>query len=344
MPRRSRRYYIIRGRLYEIAVEELIRKAGFETDKSKLRSSGLTQISKRLTVHGRGSTYNADVVGLFSLPVPFTYPILLIGEMKYHNGKVSIKEAREFLGTYTDLSQYPRVNTKGREWKYSQTFNETRYSYAPVMFSANGFHKNPQALFYTHGIYFISYENSPIFSDIRRNLEGIIKQMKVKKMEKSDLTVFYNAHSLTDLNSLRAEVKKRNFVAKFGELLNLINNLNSYIGVLDNAIIVNVLSDKKLRNPSLIVRESYPKLLRNNFIQLRNTAKPNSAILGGFSVPSQFLENYIKHNAKKQKPCFRELVIYIMKEDHLFPVYLKLTEEGSTKIIQNFVLQTPVQP
>ncbi len=120
MVRKSHQYYNIRGRLYELAVDELVQKAGFETDRNKLRSLGIKQLStKGRTVHGRGSTYQADIVGLYSLPIPFTYPLLLIGEAKYHQTKVRLNEARQFLGVHTDISQYPKINTKSKEFKYS---------------------------------------------------------------------------------------------------------------------------------------------------------------------------------------------------------------------------------
>ncbi|MEM3685239.1 MAG: hypothetical protein QXT39_06225, partial [Conexivisphaerales archaeon] len=119
MARKKSRYYKVRGRLYELAVEELVKKAGFETDRDKLKDIGIRQISKNgRSVHGRGGTYRADVIGLYSLPIPFTYPMLLIGEAKYQKEKVSIAEAREFLGIHADISQYPRINTKSKLWKY----------------------------------------------------------------------------------------------------------------------------------------------------------------------------------------------------------------------------------
>jgi hypothetical protein len=335
MPRRARRYYIIRGRLYELAVEELVKKAGFETDKSKLRASGITQISERTqSIHGRGGTYKADVVGLFTLPIPFTYPILLLGEVKYHNAKVAIKEAREFLGIHTDVSQYPRINTKSRNLKYAEMFNEARYNYAPVMFSANGFHRNPQALFYTHGIYFISYENSPLFADVRKRLDALLKQIETSEVKDEDMSMLYHAHSLSALSNLRSEAKRTKFQEKYNKLIEVTNGLRSYIGLLDNSVIVHVLSNKRLRRPTPKVRESYSRLLEGNYIELRNTANPRSWILGGFSMPSQFLERYVKHATKHQKPCFSELVIYTQIDGRLYPVYFKLSDDGRSKIIE----------
>ncbi|MEM3791635.1 MAG: hypothetical protein QXL16_02815 [Candidatus Micrarchaeaceae archaeon] len=334
MARKKSRYYKVRGRLYELAVEELVKKAGFETDRDKLKDIGIRQISKNgRSVHGRGGTYRADVIGLYSLPIPFTYPMLLIGEAKYQKEKVSIAEAREFLGIHTDISQYPRINTKSKLWKYSEMFKETRYNYAPVMFSANGFRRNPQALLYAHGIYFISYENSPIFGTIKKALERLLKQIKTAKMLDDDMALLNRAKSLSEIKNIRADAKKKKFNYALGKLLAITQATNSYIGMLDNTLMLHILSNTQLRRPTYEVMEAYPQLMEGNFILLKSSNKERARKIGGFSLPSQFLERYVKNATENGKPCFNELVIYKNYEGKLFPIYVKLAEQGRKEII-----------
>ena len=316
----------------------MIKKAGFETDREKLKEFGIKQLTKNSRgIHGRGGTYKADVIGLYSLPIPFTYPMLLVGEAKYHKGKVTIAEARQFLGVYTDISQYPRINTKSKQWKYSEMFKETRLNYVPVMFSANGFQRNPQALLYTHGIYFISYENSPIFGAIKKRLESLLKQIDISKVQDQDMSVMYKAKSIAEIKIIGAQAKRPGFDKAIAKLLELYKITNSYIAMLDNTLMLHILSKTRLRRPSQNAIECYPELIKDNFILLRYSTKKRSRKLGGFSIPSQFLEQYVKNAIRQQKPVFKELVIYKNHEGKLFPIYLKFSEEGRNNIIKTII-------
>jgi len=320
-------------------VEELVKKAGFETDREKLKDLGVKQLTKNFRkIHGRGGTYEADVIGLYSLPIPFTYPMLLVGEAKYQKDEVKIGQARQFLGIYTDISQYPRINTKSKQLKYSEMFKETRFNYVPVMFSANGFQKNAQALLYAHGIYFISYENSPIFGAIKKHLESLLKQIDISKVQDQDMSIMYKAKSIAEIKNIGAQAKRPGFDKAIAKLLELEKNTNSYIAMLDNTLMLHILSKTRLRRPSQNVIECHPELIKDNFIQLRYSAKKRSRKIGGFSMPSQFLEQYVKNAIKQQKPVFEELVIYKNHEGKLFPIYLKFSEEGRNNII-NTVIQ-----
>lgn len=322
---------LFKGILFEIVVERLINKAGFETNRNKLN---IKQFTKTKRLHGRGSTYNPDIVGIFKLPVPFSYPILLIGETKYYKKKVNLKTVREFLGAFIDTSQYPRIETKSRSLtKYEQLFYKERFNYVPVIFSSKGFAKNAQALMYVHGVYFISYENSPMFDVIRKNIEKLLKKINFSKVKSEDLRL-EKGISLKRLYNMREEIKKEGFDEALSNLINSVEDTNSYIGVLDGLWVINFLSKKKLK-PSIKIRRSYIKLLNENYIQVRNTENPRSHILGGFSLPTFFLQNYVKYSNKKGKEILQDLVLYLERDNRIYPYYVEFSDESRKEIIKS---------
>ncbi len=129
--------WAVKGKFFESVLRTLLQKAGFSPDVS---TDQLTRNLKRL--HGRGSTYDPDVLGQFVLGIPFVNPILIIGEAKHYAKKVTLNEARAFLGSYIDFSQFVRVDTRSYgEARYSVLY-ETRFTYCPIFFSVSGFQQS----------------------------------------------------------------------------------------------------------------------------------------------------------------------------------------------------------
>ncbi|MBO8180641.1 MAG: hypothetical protein H0Z19_09240 [Archaeoglobus sp.] len=85
----TRQRNLLKGRLFELVITQLLQKAGFEVDRDKIDIPQLTKTKKKL--HGRGSTFAPDVVGIYRFPIPFVYPILLIGECKYYSKNIILK-------------------------------------------------------------------------------------------------------------------------------------------------------------------------------------------------------------------------------------------------------------
>lgn len=327
-PKISQYKNIIKGRIFEFVLADLIKKAGFILNPDIPQ---LTKFGKRKKVHGRGGTYNADFIAEFPITIPFSYPFLLLGEAKYYKKPLGIKEVRSFLGAFIDVSQYSRINTKSRSlFKYSQIFLDKRYTYIPVIFSSGGFVKNAQALMWTHGIYFISYENLPIINKIRKNIDLLIKNINFNKLTKDEIK---KIDSLEGLSTLDNSIKKEKFDEYLKKLKDNINPIKSYFGILDDTWPVHFLSTSKSQvKPSSKIKRCSFNLNENKLI-IKKTTHKNSTTAGIITLPKYFLKEYEKISSKKEKSILKELVLFIPKDNKIFPYYIKLERiKNETKI------------
>ncbi|MCD6591049.1 MAG: hypothetical protein J7K72_03710 [Candidatus Aenigmarchaeota archaeon] len=315
---------IIKGRVFELVLKKLIEKAGFNLNVS---TDQLVSYKKR-RIRGRGSTYDLDFIGEFPIIIPFSYPSLLIGEAKYWKKALDLKEAREFLGAFTDISQYPRIDTSSRLPKYSQIFLNKRYSYVPVIFSKSGFHRNAQALLWTHGIYFISYENSTIFQEIIPRIERFLKKINYEMLDRDEMK---KLTSLEAFKQLKNTAKKNDFDSALDSLLQVLEPIKSYLGILDRLWPIHFLyKGKRELRPSLKTRES-SFIIKENQVIVKRTTHKNSTNLGFFTLPKFFFQEYKKIAEKYGKRIFRELILYIPVEGKVFPYYIKLKERSKNE-------------
>jgi len=320
-PQVTQRKNIIKGRVFEYVLRNLITKAGFNLDVELEQMTKSKSIKK---LHGRGSTYAPDFIGEFPMSLPFSYPFLLLGEAKYYSHPLGIKEVRAFLGAFIDISQYPRINTKSRSlFKYSQIFLGKRYNYIPVIFSSGGFARNAQALMWAHGIYFVSYENSAVFEDLKRKIEFVINNIDYKEIDKEDIKKIV---SLETLKNIKNRAKKERFNENLKKLIDFLNPLKSYFGILDNLWPIHFLSkNKSLMKPSLKIREcSY--ILKDNILIIKRTTHKNSTNAGFVSLPKYFIQEYKKISSKNKKDTLREIILYLPKANKVFPFYIRLNE------------------
>lgn len=312
---------IIRGRLFEFILADLIKRAGFTLNPDIPQ---LTKFGKKKKLHGRGGTYAADFIAEFPITLPFSYPFLLLGEAKYYKKPLGIKEIRAFLGAFIDVSQYARINTKSRSlFKYSQIFLDKRYNYIPVIFSSGGFVKNAQALMWTHGIYFLSYENSPIIENIRKKIEFLINNINFKEINQIEIN---KITSIDSLQQIKQSAKKENFDKALKQLKELINPINSYFGILDKIWPVHFLSKLKQGiKPKMKIKKCSFVRDENKLIIKRTTNK-NSTNAGFVTLPKYFLDEYEKIAKKKGQPILKELILFIPIENKVFPYYIELEE------------------
>ena len=301
----------IKGRLFEFVLRRLIERSGFKTN---LDRSDLPQLTKNLKkLHGRGGTYAADLIGIFRMPIPFAYPFLLIGEAKNYKSRIGIGEARAFLGAFTDISQYPRIDTRSKVLKFSQIFKSSRFTYIPVMFASNGFNRNAQAFLYAHGVYFVSYENSSIINGIRSKIEEVTNKINYKNLNGREIK---NLDSIEKFVKLNSNFKITGYDSAIMELTNSINPIISYIGVIDNKWPIHFLTRRKI---ALNTALRYAKFsIKNNEIAIK--------YMGKFSLPSGFLKEYIKIAGGESK-ILHDLILYLPAEERIIPLYIKLTSE-----------------
>ncbi len=310
---------VIKGRGFELVLQKLLKKAGFNFN---IISNQIISYKKN-RIRGRSSTYDSDFIAEFPIVIPFSYPSLLIGEAKYHKRILEVKEARAFLGAFIDISQFAAINTRSKLFKYSQIFLHKRYNYIPVIFSKSGFRKNAQALMWAHGIYFVSYENSPVLDDINIKLDNLIKKINFEKLKKEDIKQLTDLENFKDLNP---NSKKGGFSLALKSLFDVINPTNSYFGLLDGIWPIHFLyKGKREIKPCLKNRECICKV-KDNLVTVKRTLNKNSRNLGNFVLPKYFLEEYRKMS--KNKKILQEILLYIPKDGKIFPYYIKLYPEA----------------
>ncbi|MEK6909297.1 MAG: hypothetical protein AABX23_04565 [Nanoarchaeota archaeon] len=313
----------VRGKLFEFILRDWIEQAGFDLNA---QVGQMTQSKTKKRLHGRGGTYDPDFIGEFPITLPFSYPFLLVGEAKNYSTPIQIKQVREFLGAFIDISQYSRINTKSRSrTKYSQIFDEKRYSYIPVFYSTSGFAKNAQALMWSHGIYFVSYENFQIIEDLRKRMNSLTKEINYKELTKQQV---WNIKTLDDFDKLPSNVTKDNYKTAMEKLKKLIKPINSYFGILDNLWPIHFLTKGKVKiNPTMKQKEViYVK--NENQVTLKRSLNLRSQNWGFFSLPKYFIEEYQKIAKKQNKQILQEVILFIKKEKKIFPLYVKLKAKG----------------
>jgi len=321
-----RNRWTIKGKLFEAVLRKLLLKAGFSPD---VLTDQLTRNLKRL--HGRGATYDPDVLGQFSLGIPFVNPLLIVGEAKHYAKKVTLKEVREFLGSYVDFSQYPRVETKrSGEARYSVLY-KTRFTYCPIFFSVKGFNKQAEALMFVHGINYISYENSEIIATIMEYMDTILEKLKFPKFEKNDFRLFENIDTLLEV---RGEIRKSMFEESVRTLIDYLDRVDSIMGVLDRKYPIHILykrkvSADKFKKVRIVKRKENLYIIEN--IALRK--------YGEFSLTPEFIENYIKYANKRGilERIFRQIDIISLNKGVWEMKQLIIDNASREELIQNFL-------
>ncbi len=277
---------LIKGKLFESVLRTLLLKSGFSPDIS---TDQLTRNLKRL--HGRGSTYDPDVLGQFVLGIPFVNPILVVGEAKHYAQKVTLGEVRAFLGSYIDFSQYQKVDTKSYgDARYSILY-QTRFTYCPIFFSVSEFQRSAEALMFVHGINYISYENSNIIATLAKYMDLVLDEINFIKVQKEDYKKFENTETVKDITNA---AKKDGFAGKLDILTSYLNRVDSIIAVLDLKHPIHILYEKKVTADKL-KKDRIVKTKKNLYF-LENTSGRK---YGEFSLTPEFIENYVKFANKK---------------------------------------------
>lgn len=314
-----------KGKIFELVLRELLSKAGFSPN---VNTSQLTKNNQRL--HGRGSTYDPDVLGVFSLGIPFVNPLILIGEAKFHAAKVGLSVVREFLGSFIDFSQYPSINTRAKgETRYFALY-ETRFTYCPVFFATRGFKKSAEGLMYAHGINYVSYENSSILNELLQLIEKVLADLSFTKFEKEDFKVSY---SFEELKGIRSELIKGSYLENVNFLQSYINRIDSILGVLDQRYPIHILYPKKI-NASVLRKIRIVKNKKGNFIIENEVGRK----YGEFSLGTLFISNYVKYALKFNKTdhVFKQIDIIRKYKDNWEIRQLLIQDQSRVDLINTF--------
>ncbi|MEN6636905.1 MAG: hypothetical protein ABFC56_13710 [Clostridiaceae bacterium] len=156
-----------RGFLFELAIGALLEKNNFHRinpygqPKQRIRENR----SGFLEIKGRGCWHQIDCPYDYDVAIPFSYPLRLLGEVKFYNSKVGKEHIREFIGTLKDIQEnYFMIDGKPVEKHFPRTLE------FGVFISANGFKKEAERLAYAQGIKTLSYENNKVIARIKDNI------------------------------------------------------------------------------------------------------------------------------------------------------------------------------
>lgn len=291
---------VIKGKLFELVLKQLLAKAGFSEN---IVSDQLTKNQKRL--HGRGATYDPDLMGQLVVGIPFVNPIMIIGEAKNYNHQVKLANAREFLGAYIDFSQYERVNTKlGGNARYSSLFN-TRFTYCPIYFSAKGFQKSAEGFMFVHGINYISYQNSEVIAKFFVLIDALLDQLLFSKFIQQDFQQF---DTLNTIENVRTEVRKYGFNKSLKNFNIYINRVNSIIGILDRKYPIHILYEKGVF--ASLFKKIKIERVKDDAYSLENIAGRK---FGEFTLSTTFIKDYLTFASKKNilDSVFKQIDIVI---------------------------------
>lgn len=322
---------VVKGKLFELVLKQLLTKAGFSTN---IVSDQLTRNQKRL--HGRGATYDPDVMGQFEMGIPFVNPIMIVGEAKNYNHQVKLSNAREFLGAYIDFSQYERVNTKaGGNARYSSLYN-TRFTYCPIYFSAKGFQKSAEGFMFVHGINYISYQNSDVIAKFFVLIDSILDQLNFSKFTSDDFRQF---NDLNTLENVRDEIKKRGFNRSLSDFISYLNKVNSIVAVLDRKYPIHILYEKGVF--ASLFKQVQLEPVRDGVYILQNVAGRK---FGEFSLSTTFIKEYINYATKKDilDSIFKQIDIIISYKG-AWEIRQLLIENTSRERLFNAINPTPTQ-
>ena len=97
----------LRGYIFEIAIFELLLKNGFSAinvatePRERVREirEGFVELK------GRGCWHQIDCPCEYQRPIPFSYPLRLIGEVKFYKSPLEKKYIREFIEVIKDIQE-----------------------------------------------------------------------------------------------------------------------------------------------------------------------------------------------------------------------------------------------
>lgn len=154
----------LRGYLFEIVVMELLRKNQFydiivasePNDRVREIRSGFIEFK------GRGCWHQIDCPCDYNELIPFSYPLRLLGEVKFYKSRLSKKHIREYIGVIKDIQE----NYFVADGINPQDFYPRKMEIG-VYFAVNGFQEEAEKLAYAHGIKTISYENNFLINRLK---------------------------------------------------------------------------------------------------------------------------------------------------------------------------------
>ncbi len=171
----------LRGYLFEIVIFELLLKNDFKEINVAFEPNDRVRENRKgfIELKGRGCWHQIDCPCDYNHLIPFSYPLRLLGEVKFHKKPLEKKYIREYIGVIMDIQEnYFVADGINSEDFYPRKMEIGAY------FSANGFQAEAEKLAYAHGIKTISYANNRLVNRIKNlieELEGNFLSIKCMK-------------------------------------------------------------------------------------------------------------------------------------------------------------------
>ena len=99
----------LRGYLFEIIVMELLFKNQFsEINVAAEPNDRVREVRPGfIEFKGRGCWHQIDCLCDYNKLIPFSYPLRLLGEVKFYKSNLSKEHIREYIGVIKDIPQFP---------------------------------------------------------------------------------------------------------------------------------------------------------------------------------------------------------------------------------------------
>jgi hypothetical protein len=121
-----------------------------------------------IELKGRGCWHQIDCPCDYRRLIPFSYPLRLLGEVKFYKTPLEKKYVREYIGVIKDIQEnYFVADGVNPEDFYPRKME------VGVYFSANGFQAESEKLAYAHGIKTVSYANNYIINRLKHLIEEL---------------------------------------------------------------------------------------------------------------------------------------------------------------------------
>lgn len=162
----------LKGYLFEIVIMELLLKNQFSEINVPSEANDRVRESRQgfIEFKGRGCWHQIDCPCDYIKLIPFSYPLRLLGEVKFHKTPIEKKYIREYIGVIKDIQENYFVSD---ELNF-QNFNMRKMEIG-VFFSASGFQKEAEKIAYAHGIKTISYKNNYLINKIKSLIDELEK-------------------------------------------------------------------------------------------------------------------------------------------------------------------------
>lgn len=160
----------LRGYLFEIVIMELLRKNQFsDINVAAEPNNRVREIRPGfIEFKGRGCWHQIDCPCDYNKLIPFSYPMRLLGEVKFYKTHLSKEHIREYIGVMKDIQE----NYFVADGVNIQDFYPRKMEIG-VYFSANGFQEEAEKLAYAHGIKTISYKNNFLINRLKFLVEEL---------------------------------------------------------------------------------------------------------------------------------------------------------------------------